>query len=85
MLHPDILLHHSHKYTYRELAQYIACCSLRSYAEYKATQNVTLDAILVPGVGADPYLVIETNRLLSVDEDEQVHFLYEEVKPEEIH
>ena len=85
MLHPDILLHHSHKYTYREIAQYIACCSLRSHAEYEATQNVTLDAILVPGIGADPYLVIETNRLLSVDEDEQVHFLYEEVKPEEIH
>ena len=85
MLHPDILLYHSHKYTYREIAQYIALCSLRSHAEYEALKTVTLDSILVPGIGADPHLIIETNRLLSVDEDEQVHFLYEEVKPEEIH
>tara|TARA_R100000278_G_scaffold105193_2_gene81617 strand:+ start:401 stop:742 length:342 start_codon:yes stop_codon:yes gene_type:complete len=85
MLHPDILLHHSHKYTYREVAQYIALCSLRSHAEYEATKQVTLDAILVPGIGPDPFLVLETNRLLTLDEDEQVHFLYEEVKPEEIH
>ena len=85
MLHPDILLHHSYKYTYREIAQYIALCSLRSHAEYEATKQVTLDAILAPGVGADPFLVLETNRLLSLDEDGQIHFLYEEVKPEEIH
>ena len=85
MLHPDILLHHSYKYTYREIAQYIALCSLRSHAEYEATKQVTLDAILAPGVGADPFLVLETNRLLSLDEDGQIHFLYEEVRPEEIH
>ena len=85
MLHPDILLHHSYKYTYREIAQYIALCSLRSHAEYEATKQVTLDAILAPGVGANPFLVLETNRLLTLDEDEQIHFLYEEVKPEEIH
>ena len=76
MLHPDILLHHSHKYTYREVAQYIALCSLRSHAEYEATRQVTLDAILVPGIGPDPFLVLETNRLLTLDEDEQVQFLY---------
>ena len=69
MLHPDILLHHSYKYTYREIAQYIALCSLRSHAEYEATKQVTLDAILAPGVGANPFLVLETNRLLSLDED----------------
>ena len=85
MLHPDILLHHSYKYTYREIAQYIALCSLRSHAEYEATKQVTLDAILAPGVGANPFLVLETNRLLSLDEDGQIHFLYEEVRPEEIH
>ena len=85
MLHPDILLHHSYKYTYREIAQYIALCSLRSHAEYEATKQVTLDAILAPGDGANPFLVLETNRLLTLDEDEQIHFLYEEVKPEEIH
>ena len=85
MLHPDILLHHSYKYTYREIAQYIALCSLRSHAEYEAIKQVTLDAILAPGVGADPFIVLETNRLLSLDEDGQIHFLYEEVRPEEIH
>ena len=85
MLHPDILLHHSYKYTYREIAQYIALCSLRSHAEYEATKQVTLDALLAPGVGADPFLILETNRLLSLDEDAQIHFLYEEVSPEEIH
>ena len=85
MFHPDILLHHSYKYTYREIAQYIALCSLRSHAQYEATKQVTLDALLAPGVGADPFLILETNRLLSLDEDQQIHFLYEEVKPEEIH
>jgi len=85
MLHPDVLLYHSHKYTYREVAQYIALCSLRSLAEYKATHQVTLDAILMPGVSIDPAETINNNRLLSIDEDDLIHFLYEEVNEKEIH
>lgn len=83
MVHPDVLLYHSFKYTYREVAQYIALCSLRSAAEYAATQTVTLDSLLAPG--DDPTLVIENNRLLTIDEDGLIHFLYEEVNEKEIH
>mgnify|MGYP003124468697 CR=1 FL=1 len=82
MLHPDVLLHHSFKYTYREVAQYIALCALRSAAEYAANQTVTLDYLLAPG---NPITIIENNRLLLLDEDDLIHFLYEEVNPEEIH
>lgn len=83
MVHPDVLLYHSFKYTYREVAQYIALAALRSAAEYAATQTVTLDYLLAPG--NDPVTLIENNRLLSVDEDDLIHFLYEEVKETEIH
>jgi hypothetical protein len=82
MLHPDLLLHHAYKYSYREVAQYISLCSLRSVVEFSATYKLTLDLLLVPGL--EPEQLINNNRLLALDED-RVLFLYEEVPEEEIH
>ena len=82
MLHPDVLLYHSFKYKYREIAQYISLCALRSSADFISTQDPSLDVILLPGL--DPEKIIENNRLLIIDED-KVYFRYEEVNPKEIH
>ena len=82
MLHPDVLLYHSHKYKYRELAQYISLCSFRSSIDFLSTQDTTLDLIFVPGL--EPETIINNNRLLMID-DEKVRFLYEEVQNSEIH
>ena len=82
MLHPDVLLHHSFKYKYREVAQYISLCALRSAADFISTQDPSLEIVLMPGLS--PEKVIENNRLLEIDED-RVYFRYEEVNPKEIH
>ena len=82
MLHPDVLLHHSFKYKYREVAQYISLCALRSAADFISTQDPSLETVLMPGLS--PEKVIENNRLLEIDED-RVYFRYEEVNPKEIH
>jgi hypothetical protein len=80
MLHPDILLHYSYKYTDREIAIYFALSSLRSLAEFIVSQKTTLDLIHCP-VGLE--LIID-NRLLTI-KDGSIHFLYEEVTPENTH
>ena len=82
MLHPDVLLHQSFKYKYREVAQYISLCALRSAADFISTQDPSLEMVLMPGLS--PEKVIENNRLLEIDED-RVYFRYEEVNPKEIH
>ena len=83
MLHPDILLHHSYKYKFIEIAQYIALCSYRATGDYLATQEVRLDSILVPAIIIQ---VIQNNRLLYISEDDgYLHFMYEEVNLKEIH
>lgn len=82
MVHPDVLLYHSFKYTYREVAQYISLCALRNVTDFMSARKVSLDMILLPGL--NPNRILEENRLLILD-DEEVHFLYEEVNPKEIH
>ena len=82
MLHPDVLLHHSFKYKYREIAQYISLCALRSAADFLSTQDPSLEMVLMPGLS--PERIIENNRLLQIDDD-RVYFRYEEVNPKEIH
>ena len=77
-----ILLYHSHKYGYREMAQYISLCSFRSAVDFLTTQDTTLDLIFVPGL--EPETLINKNRLLYLEND-KVHFLYEEVHKLEIH
>ena len=80
LVHPDVLLYNSYKHSHVEIAQYLALASLRPYADYLATGKTTLDSILCT---VAPELYTE-NRLLSI-EDNQIHFLYEEVPTENIH
>lgn len=81
MLHPDVLLLNAYKYDNYEVSQYFALASIRSYADYLASGEVTLDSF---ELSIDENLY-KDNRLLSIDDDGKIHFLYEEVKQETIH
>ena len=80
LLHGDLLLYHSYKYTSKELCIYYALASLRSYADYIASYKTTLDSLHCPV----PLEQLNDNRLLIVDEQE-ITFIYEEVTLETIH
>jgi hypothetical protein len=75
LLNPDTLLDNAHKYTTKEIVEYIALASYRRYSEYLATKKTTLSLLESP-VGKDK---INKNRLLSIDTNGEIHFLYEEV------
>lgn len=80
LLHGDLLLYHSYKYTSKELCIYYALASLRNYADYIASYKTTLDSLHCPV----PLEQLNDNRLLIVDEEE-ITFIYEEVTLETIH
>jgi hypothetical protein len=80
LLHPDVLMYHSYKYSHRDIAIYYALAACRPLADYIATQKTTLDVLHLP-VDLD---LISNNSLLSI-EDGNVHFLYEEVTKKDIH
>jgi len=80
IVHPDVLLHNSYKHDYREIAQYLALASLRPYADYSITGDTTLDLLQCE---VDQEL-FNDNSLLHI-KNGKVHFLYEEVKQENIH
>ena len=80
ILHADVLLHNAYKYEYREIAQYIALCSLRPISDYSATGKIDLDMYLVDL----DYELFKDNSLLRI-EDDTIHFIYEEVPKEKLH
>ena len=80
LLHGEMLLYNSYKYTQKELCIYYALASLRSTAEYFATQKTTLDSLHCPV----PLETINDNRLLIISSNE-ITFIYEEVTLETIH
>ena len=80
MLHPDVLLFNSYKYSTRDISVYYALASLRSLPEYVVSQKTTLDVLHLPV----PLETITQNRLLRIDGD-NIHFLYEEVTQENTH
>ena len=80
LLHGDLLLYHSYKYTQKELCIYYALASLRNYADYIAYNKTTLDPLHCPV----PLDEIKDNRLLIIEDDE-ITFIYEEVTLETIH
>lgn len=80
LVHPDVLVFNAYKYTQKEIAIYYALTSLRNIAQYKATKKITLDLAFCP-VELD---TITDNRLLRFD-DKSIHFIYEEVRQENIH
>lgn len=79
LLRPILLIERSHKYTNKEMVDYIAAASFRSYATYKISRDTTLDRILLPISDRRIDSFIKNNRLLYLDGD-RVHFLLEEVK-----
>jgi hypothetical protein len=80
LLHPDVLLYNAYKHSYREIGQYLALASLRPYVDYLTTGELTLDLAICE----IPVELFNDNSLLCV-ENSKVHFLYEEVKQENIH
>ena len=80
LVHPDVLLYNAYKHSYREIGQYLALASLRSYADYATTGDTTLDLNVVE----IPVELFNENSLLNI-KNAKVHFLYEEVKQENIH
>ena len=80
LLHPDVLLYNSYKHSYRDIGQYLALASLRPYVDYITTGETTLDL----NICEVPVELFNDNSLLRI-EDGKVHFLYEEVKQENIH
>jgi len=80
LLHGEMLLYNSYKYTQKELCIYYALASLRSTAEYFATHKTTLDSLHCPV----PLEQINDNRLLIIDAKD-ITFIYEEVQLETIH
>ncbi len=72
LINPYELLAEAHRYTPKEVAQYIGLASFRNYAHYCVSKDTTLDLFHSP-VSED---TIKQNRLLHI-EDEKVHFLYE--------
>jgi hypothetical protein len=74
LLHPEKLIINRPKSKDRELAQYVALASFRSYAEYQATGKLSLNMLLSP-VSTE---TIDNNSLLSRLDDE-IFFCWEEV------
>ena len=80
LLHGDVALFNSYKYTRKDLCVYYALASLRSYGEYLAWNELTLDSLHCPVDLAQ----LKNNRLLVVSE-KRISFRYEEVQPENLH
>ena len=74
LLNTSKIFIHRHQFKSREIAEYVALASLRSYAEYKATRKTTLSLIECPV----EQVQIKDNRLLSFCNN-QIYFCWEEV------
>lgn len=72
LLDPYALWENKHKFTSKEVAEYVGLASYRSYAYYCATKDATLELFHSP-LSEE---TIKKNRLLRIDND-RVHFLYE--------
>jgi len=81
LVHADLLVFNAYKYTYREIAQYVAVASLRSLGEYHATGETSLDLLKIP---VNLLYILEENRLLYMIDD-RLYLLYEEATQETIH
>lgn len=84
LVHPEFLIHNAYKYTMHEIGSYIAAASARDVSEYLVSKDTTLN--LFKTDFADSTIeILKTNRLLRIEDDTIVHFLYEEVTKMEKH
>lgn len=74
LLHPEALIYHRYKYSYRDIAIYIALASYRPYANYVVNKTLSLDLAVSP---VDPRLYLDNKDLIPV-ENGVLHFIYEE-------
>jgi hypothetical protein len=74
LLHANRLLYEAYKYTYKDVALYIALASRRSLAEYKVNNTLSLDA---NSLSRDPRVLFNNPDLLKI-ENGVLHFRYEE-------
>ena len=74
LLHPEKIITNRKEFKDRELAQYVALASFRSFAEYQATNKRSLDTLESPV----PKEFIYQHRLLTLVENE-IYFHWEEV------
>ena len=77
LVHPDVLLYNSYKYSHVEVAQYLALASLRPLSDYLTTGRTSLERNLLEL----DISFFEDNRLLNIQED-KIIFEYEEVPQE---
>ena len=77
LLNPEEIYFHRLQYSDVEFAQYVALASLRNYADYKATNRTYLSGVRLPK-NMD-LTKLKQNRLLTIDEYNNVYFLWEEV------
>tara|TARA_B100000497_G_C7616144_1_gene370069 strand:+ start:626 stop:1045 length:420 start_codon:yes stop_codon:yes gene_type:complete len=77
LVHPDVLLYNSYKYSHVEVAQYLALASLRPLSDYLTTGKTSLERNLLEL----DISFFEDNRLLNIQED-KIIFEYEEVPQE---
>lgn len=77
LLNPEQIYFHRLQYSNIEFAQYVALASLRNYADYKATNRTYLRGVRLPeNINIDK---LKENRLLTIDEYDNIYFLWEEV------
>lgn len=83
LIHPERLLYNSHLDTHRDIAIYVAFAALRPLSDYFISREVRLNPLNAP---EELLRHIESNRLLSIDEEGMINFLYEgSPTPQEIH
>jgi|SaaInl59LU_5_DNA_1037362.scaffolds.fasta_scaffold109142_1 hypothetical protein len=78
LVNPQGLLDNYFKYTMKEVVEYIALASYRSYTDYIMYRTTTLKVLNSPL----PLHKLKQNRLLDI-QDDTIHFLYEEVNIKE--
>ena len=82
LLHPDVLLYYSYKYTVKDVSIYLSLASIRSLADYLADGSVHLPRLVSP-VEPLEHLDDPQSGLITLD-DENIYFLYEST-PETTH
>ena len=77
---PEVLLENSFRYTKKEVVEYLALASYRSYSDYLMHGTVTLGMLNSPL----PETKIKQNRLLTINYLNNIVFMYEKSYDEEI-
>ena len=78
LVHPESLIYNAYKYYWREIGVYLSLASARNMADYVATGDTTMN-LYKTNLGDIVLESIKDNRLLRLEDEIILHFLYEEV------